>query len=160
LPTQITDSNGMVTDLAYNQRGWLTSVTKRSAGADATTGFEYDAVGQITTIVQPDGVRLEYEYDNARRLTAGENSLGERIEYTLDDMGNRTAEKIKNSGGTIVRSMTRTYDELGRLLQSIGAGSQTTAYAYDKNDNATSITDPLSGVTAQAYDALDRLISS
>jgi YD repeat-containing protein len=105
-------------------------------------------------------VRLEYEYDNARRLTAVENSLGERIEYTLDDMGNRTGESIKNSGGGIVKSMTRTHDELGRLLSSIGAGSQTTAYAYDKNDNVTSITDPLSGVTAQAYDALDRLISS
>jgi YD repeat-containing protein len=160
LPTQITDSNGVVTDLAYNQRGWLTSVTKRSSGGDATTAFEYDAVGQITAIVQPDGVRLDYEYDNARRLTAVENSLGERIEYTLDDMGNRTAENIKDSGGGIVKSMTRSHDELGRLLSSIGAASQTTAYAYDKNDNVTSITDPLSGVTAQAYDALDRLISS
>ena len=160
LPTQITDSNGVVTDLAYNQRGWLTSVTKRSSGGDATTSFEYDAVGQIAAIVQPDGVRLSYEYDNARRLTAVQDSLGERIEYTLDAMGNRTAEKIKASGGTIVKSTTRTYDELGRLLRNIGAGNQTTIYAYDKNDNVTSITDPLSGVTAQAYDALDRLISS
>ncbi|HZF35837.1 MAG TPA: RHS repeat-associated core domain-containing protein [Candidatus Angelobacter sp.] len=49
---------------------------------------------------------------------------------------------------------------MGRLLHSIGASSQTTAYAYDKNDNVTGITDPLSGVTAQAYDALDRVISS
>ncbi len=32
LPTKVTDPNGVVTDLAYNQRGWLTSVTKRSAG--------------------------------------------------------------------------------------------------------------------------------
>jgi YD repeat-containing protein len=132
LPTEITDSNGVVTDLAYNQRGWLSSVTKRSAGGDAATNFEYDAVGQITAIVQPDGVRLEYEYDNAHRLTAVEDSLGERIEYTLDDMGDRTAENIKNSGGTIVKSLTRTYDELGRLLHSIGAASQTTAYVYDK----------------------------
>jgi YD repeat-containing protein len=156
LPTQITDPNGVVTDLAYNQRGWLTSVAKRSASGDAITSFEYDAVGQIIAIVQPDGVRLEYEYDNARRLTAVENSLGERIEYTLDDMGNRTAEKIKNSGGTIVKSMTHTYDELGRLLQNIGAGNQTTGFAYDKNGNVTEITDPLSGATAQAFDPLTR----
>jgi RHS repeat-associated protein len=160
LPTLITDPNGVVTDLGYNQRGWLTSVTKRSTGGDASTSFEYDAVGQITAIVQPDGVRLEYEYDNARRLTGVENSLGERIEYTLDDMGNRTAETIKNSGGSIVKSMSHTYDELGRLLENIGADSQVIAFEYDKNDNVTEITDPLSGVTAQAYDALDRLISS
>jgi YD repeat-containing protein len=153
LPTRITDPNGVVTDLAYHRRGWLTSVTKRGAGSDATTAIEYDAVGQITAIVQPDGVRLEYEYDDAHRLTAVENSLGERIEYTLDDMGNRTAEKIRSSGGGIVKSMTRTYDELGRLLQNIGADSQVTAYEYDKNGNLTEITDPLSGVTVQAYDA-------
>jgi len=160
LPTKITDPNGAVTDLAYNQRGWLTSVTKRSAGGDAATSFEYDTIGQITAIVQPDGVRLDYEYDNAHRLTALRNGQGERIEYTLDAMGNRTAEKIKNSGGAIVKSMTHTYDGLGRLLKNIGAASQTTTYAYDKNDNVTSITDPLNGVTAQAYDALDRLIAS
>jgi len=110
--------------------------------------------------MQPDGVRLSYEYDNARRLTAVSNGQGERIEYTLDAMGNRTAENIKATGGAIVKSMTHTYDELGRLLRNIGAASQTTAFAYDKNDNVTSITDPLNSVTAQAYDALDRLIAS
>src|SRR5262249_36188526 len=70
LPTQVADPNGVVTDLAYNQRGWLTSVTKRSPGGDSATSFEYDAVGQITAIVQPNSVRLSYEYDNAHRLTA------------------------------------------------------------------------------------------
>jgi RHS repeat-associated protein len=162
LPTSITDPNGVVTELSYNQRAWLASVTVESAAGDATTRFEYDEVGQITAIVRPDGSRLEYEYDNARRLTAVENSLGERIEYTLDAMGNRTAENIRAVGspGSIVKSMTSTYDTLGRLLSNIGASSQTTSYEYDDNSNVTEITDPLSGATVQAFDALDRLIQS
>ena len=134
----------------------------KAAAGDATTRFEYDEVGQITAIVRPDGSRLEYEYDNAHRLTAVENSIGKRIEYTLDDLGTRTAEKIRAAGspGSIMKSMTSTYDTLGRLLSNIGASSQTTSYDYDDNSNVTEITDPLNGATAQAFDALDRLIQS
>jgi YD repeat-containing protein len=50
------------------------------------------------------------------------------------------------------------FDDLGRLLQSIGAANQTTTYAYDNDGNLTSVTDPLSHVTGQSFDALNRLI--
>lgn len=49
-------------------------------------------------------------------------------------------------------------DELGRLLRDVGAVAQSTAYGYDRNDNLTSLTEPLSHATAFAYDALDRLV--
>ncbi|MGH6941069.1 DUF6531 domain-containing protein, partial [Hypericibacter sp.] len=160
LPTSITDPNAVVSTLGYNQRGWLVSVTVESPGGNATTQFEYSATGDISAIQQPDGSRLTYEYDDARRLTAVENDAGERIEYTLDALGNRTAEQIKDSGSSIVKTLTRTYDTLGRLLSNIGADSQTTAYGYDDNSNLAALTDPLSGATAQSFDALNRLIQS
>ncbi len=43
-------------------------------------------------------------------------------------------------------------------MQSIGAANQTTSYAYDNVGNITQVTDPLSHVTGQSFDALNRLI--
>jgi YD repeat-containing protein len=160
LPATTTDPNGVVTNLTYDQRGRLTGVTRQSPGGDSTTRLVYDAVGLVTAIILPDGTRLDYEYDNARRLTAVHDALGQRIEYTLDAMGNRTAEKIKSSGGTILKSMTHAYDELGRLLQSVGAASETTSFSYDNVGNVVAVTDPLGGASGEAYDALNHLIHS
>lgn len=163
LAGRVVDANGVETLLSYHVRGWLTSTTVKDPGGntalDAVTTFDYDAVGQITRITLPDNSYLDFEYDAAQRLEAIQNNLNERIEYTLDAAGNRTKEEIKNSSGTIVKTQTRVFDELSRLMQDVGASNQTTQIGYDKNDNPTQITDPKLNPTGQAYDALNRLIS-
>src|SRR5258707_315031 len=74
-------------------------------------------------------------------------------------MGGRTLEQISTSGGAAVaKTQSRVFDVLGRLLQGIGAASQTTIYGYDNVGNLAQITDPLSNVTGQSFDALNRLI--
>ena len=72
-------------------------------------------------------------------MTAVTNSQG-RVEYTLDNLGGKTAIKVKDTSAAIKKTLTGTYDELGRLLTMVGASSQTTAYQYDKNSNLTQIT--------------------
>jgi YD repeat-containing protein len=57
-------------------------------------------------------------------------------------------------------NQAQTFDELGRLLQQIGANTQTTAFAYEKNGNLKSVTDPRSGLYAYGYDSLNRLIQT
>ena len=153
-PQTVTDPNGIVTTLTYTPQGWLASST---TGA-GTTGYEYNAVGDLTKLTYADGSYLTYTYDDARRLIAVGNSLGESIHYTLDAMGNRTAEKTLSASGTLVRQQQRTFDELGRLLTSMGASGQTQRYGYDLNDNQTSVTNPRANQTQQAFDALDRVI--
>ena len=75
-------------------------------------------------------------------------------------MGNVTSRTIKASGGSITFQHAQIFDELGRLLTQIGANSQTTSYAYEKNNNLKSVTDPRSGVYSYAYDGLNRLIQA
>jgi RHS repeat-associated protein len=159
-PLSITDANGIVTDLAYDVHGRLVKRTVHLGSRDEAMEMAYDAAGQVISITSADGSRLEYEYDDAHRLTAIKNSLGERIDFTLNAMGNRTQTRIKSATGTILKTQSRVYDELGRLLQSIGASSQTTSIEYDDNGNVIEVTDPRSAVTARAFDALDRLVQS
>ena len=119
-PLSITDPNGVVTTLTYWPRGWLH--TRTVAGETMT--HEYDGVGQLTKVTQPDGSYVQYIYDNAHRLTDIIDTLGNRIHYTLDAMGNRITEAAFEPGGypnTPVRLKRQVYDSLNRLHQAVGA---------------------------------------
>jgi RHS repeat-associated protein len=156
-PLTIVDPNTLVTTLTYDARQRLTS---RSVGGETTT-YEYDGVGQLTKVILPDTSFLQYTYDAAHRLTQIADNLGNRIAYTLDAMGNRTQEQVFDPANALAQTRSRVFNNLNRLAQDIGAQSQVTAYGYDNQGNVTSIDGPLAGtadVTANAYDALNRLI--
>ncbi|MBN1378392.1 MAG: RHS domain-containing protein, partial [Gammaproteobacteria bacterium] len=156
----IIDSNNVRTELTYDARQRLLTRTVAATTADAaTTTFDYDPVGNLTRITQSTGAYLDYSYDDANRLTAIEDNLGNRIVYTLDNAGNRTAQQTYNSSDVLVQTQTVVFDELSRMINQIGAASQTTGYTYDNNGNATAITDPRNSITTQSFDALNRLIS-
>ncbi|RBH52313.1 RHS repeat protein, partial [Pseudomonas sp. MWU13-2860] len=152
-PQTVTDPNGVVTTLTYTPQGWLAS----SSIAGATTQYAYNAVGDLTQITAPDGSFLAYTYDDARRLIAVTNTSGEKVSYSLDAMGNRLSAQLSDASGGLTLQQQRAYDELGRLLTQVGAGGQTTRYAYDLNDQLTQQTDARSNATNQAFDALGRV---
>jgi RHS repeat-associated protein len=182
-PREITDPNGLVTTLVWDNRQRLTS---RTAGSQVT-GYTYDNAGLLTRITFPDGGYLEHVYDNAQRLTEVRDNLGNKVTYTLDAMGNRTLEETRDAGGTLRAKRSREYSNLNRLLKDIGGTNpttQVTQYGYDNQGNLTSIdgplagtpndltvltydalnrpkdsTDPLSGITRYTYDGLDRIVS-
>lgn len=114
---QITDPNGLITTLSYNARGWLTS---RSVGGEVTS-YEYDGVGQLTRVTQPDTSTVNFTYDGAHRLTTVADSLGNTISYTLDLNGKRIAETVTDVNGVLARQITRVYDTLNRLQKVTGA---------------------------------------
>lgn len=115
-PLQMVDANGVVTDYTYDLRQRLTSVTT----AGQTTTYEYFPTGLLKQITQPDNSFVAYEYDDAQRQIAVRDHLGNRIDYVLDNMGNRTAEQVKDPGGALRRSVTRVFDALGRVEQTTG----------------------------------------
>jgi YD repeat-containing protein len=153
-PLTIIDPNGLITTLAYDLRQRLIS---RNVGGE-TTGYTYDAAGQLVQVTLPDGSSLSYTYDAAHRLVSIHDSLGNQIAYTLDAMGNRVKEQVSDPGNALVQTRSRVYNGLNRLVQDIGAASQVTQYGYDNQGNLTSITDPLSHATIQAFDPLNRLV--
>ena len=157
-PLTSVDPNGVTTNYTYDLRARLKSVTVNPGSSQALTSFGYDNAGNLTSITFPDSSVLTYGYDAAHRLTSITNNLGESITYTLDAMGDRTQTVTKSASSVVTKTQSATFDELARILQSIGASSQTTAYAYDKDNNEVSLTDPRSKLYGFAYDAIERVM--
>ena len=157
-PLVSVDPNGITTDYTYDLRERLKSVTVNPGASQAVISFGYDNAGNLTSITLPDSSSLTYAYDTAHRLTSVTNNLGESITYTLDAMGDRTQTVVKNASSSITKTQTATFDELARTLTAIGASSQTTTYAYDKDNNQVSVTDPRSKLYQYAFDAIERVM--
>lgn len=158
-PLSVKDANGVVTDYTYHARGWPTSITVRGAttAEDRVTQLSYWPTGQVQKITEPDGSSVSYVYDAALRLTDIEDNAGNTIHYTLDNAGNRLKEDTLDTGGTLRRTLARTFNTLGQLTALKDAGNHATGFAYDANGNPQTVTDALQRVTSQQYDPLNRL---
>jgi YD repeat-containing protein len=119
---QSIDSKGVVTDTAYWPRGWVHTVTVSPPSLSArTTTYTYDDAGQLKDVALPDSTTLHYDYDAAHRMYRITDARGNSVIYTLDNAGNRKGEDIKDSSGTLQRSITRSFDSLNRVQQVTGA---------------------------------------
>ncbi|PHR56826.1 MAG: hypothetical protein COA43_13290 [Robiginitomaculum sp.] len=169
LPTMIVDPNNVSTALAYDHLNRATTISQNIGGDVAITNISYDNVGNVTQIIPPNGASLSFVYDDARRLTSITNAVGETINYTHNVMGAMVSMNITGADQAIAYQLSQTLDELNRVITSVaaaplagtGAGaSSTTRFGYDKEDNLTSTTDPRGGQWSQAFDGLNRVISS
>lgn len=177
------DANGTTTDFIYHARGWLTDrIVRESASgtpslADAALHIDYDAVGNVTRVTQPDASYLEYTYDDAHRLVEIADNLGNTIDYCpggpgsadcLDAAGNRRIEQVRDPSNDVKRQLRRTYNQLSQLTQVLNATSQVVETSvglnatgvidgYDGNGNRVLNDDALGTRTQQDYDPLNRL---
>jgi RHS repeat-associated protein len=159
------DENGIVTDLEYDARG--RAIAQKVRGADDSVEFddqitriEYDPVGTVRRMVLPDGVQTRFEYDAAQRLTRIIDGLGNTFDFTLNPAGEVVGEHTRDAAGTLLRTLTRTYDTLGRLQAVRDADLRSSSFAYDAADRLSLETDALGRRTRYTYDALGRLRSS
>jgi YD repeat-containing protein len=159
--TRITDANGVNTDMTYTPRGWLAS---RTVGG-ATTRFTYTAYGAVQTVTDPDGVTTTYGYDTAHRLVKISDALGNYLQYTLDAAGDKTSEQTYDASGAVHKSLSRTFNTLGRLTTVVDGLNHTVFNAsastnYDANGNLIQSSDALGIQREQGYDALNRLVQT
>ena len=158
---QSTDANGVVTSYTYHSRGWLLNITQTPpTGAPRTTSWEYDNLGQLIKVTQPEGTEQNFVYDAAHDLREISDNLGNKIEYTYDAKGNRTNELIMDPDDTLVRDTVTAYD-IRNHIESINAAGSITQMINDAVGNLGTQTDPnLNPSTNHSYDALDRLTNT
>lgn len=158
----VKDADGVVTDLEYHPRGWLTARKTRGTNNaaetdDAITRIEYWPTGLVKKVIQPDGAFTAYTYDAAHRLTDIADNAGNTIHYTLDNAGNRAQENTKDPQGGLKRALSRVHNQLGQLQTQADVQANPTDFTYDANGNTDTVTDALGRVTDNNYDPLNRL---
>ncbi|WP_161554281.1 RHS repeat-associated core domain-containing protein [Stenotrophobium rhamnosiphilum] len=152
-PTRMFDGNNVQTDITYDARQRVKTVST----AGATTSYSYNINGDIAKAILPNGSQLTYGYDDAYKLTDITDNLGNHIHYTLDGLGNRLSESIYDGGDVLRKSLSRVVGIDGRIKEIHGANGQTTAYTYDGYGNIKSLKEAGLYLTQYNYDALNRL---
>lgn len=140
---RFTGANGSVTRYEYDAQGRMTAW--------------YDALGNVTSVLQKNGGRtVKYAYDAMNRLISVKGIDGSTTKYTYDARGQR----IATDGAKADTSCA--YDEMGNLISQTTTGAYDLAleYAYDLSGRMTKESRTENGATLESsyiYDALGQL---
>jgi len=149
--TTLIDLDGYERDrhhVAYDLTGLKTLEQDQSCTSPALTCTSWSVKREET-----------YKYDGNRRLIEVDHS-GDKVLYGYDSDGMLTSVQDENHTSP---NTTYSYDTLHRLTtvsQTLAGASNNavaTQYAYDAQDNLTSVTDPNGNATTYVYDDFHRL---
>ncbi|HEY1137062.1 MAG TPA: RHS repeat-associated core domain-containing protein [Xanthomonadaceae bacterium] len=159
----VKDANGVVTDVEYNHRGWVTARKIRGLDDgtetdDRTLRIDYFANGAVKKTLQPDGSYLVFSYDPGQRLRGIADPSGNTITYHLNAVGQREREDTHDASGNLARTLSRVYNDLGQLESLVDADNHATGFEYDNEGRPTKTKDALLRETHREYDKLGRLV--
>lgn len=158
--SRIVEPNGVTWALTYNGRNEVVRIVEDPDGnSPIENSFAYDIVGQLVGFTNSSGHTWSFEYDKARRLIGTRDSQLNAIAYSHDAAGNITRTEYRDANGTVRYFEESLFDELARLKTLVGAMGQSTSFTYDVEDNLVQTIDGLGNVTANGFDALNRVIS-
>jgi RHS repeat-associated protein len=163
------DANSSQEAYQYDRDGNLTTVRDPNSNL---TQFAYDNDNLKTLMIDPLNKVATYQYDQDLRLTLSIDRNGRSRAFSYDEDGRLTGELWKNAAGTVVNTLTYTYDGDGNLLT---AANNNGAYAYryddanrrtavqepfglaltyqlDNDGNATTVQDSFGGLLTATYD--------
>ncbi|MBI3601502.1 MAG: choice-of-anchor D domain-containing protein [Candidatus Omnitrophica bacterium] len=114
----------------------------------------FGSQGQVTSVVDRNGIAINYNYNPSLQLTSIVHQNGRTITV------NYTGNTITSAVGPDPRTVTYTYYPNGQLNTVVDAANQTTTYFYDADLHITKINDPRSNASYQAvYDDYNRATS-
>ena len=122
--TSIRNPTGRLREFTYDARGNLSRVDVDGI----TTGYEFNALGELDVLIGPNGDRWLRDYDGGGRQTSLTDPLGRVIEYSYDQLGRR------NEIQTPLGLTSRTFDAAGRLTRNQLFDGTTYDYTYDENN--------------------------
>jgi RHS repeat-associated protein len=130
--TRITNRRGKAHNFTYDLANRLTDSATPSGKNTHTAYFKNDLVktitepsGDLTTLAYDTRLRLQTKTDPAGSVAYGYNSAGELLTVTENSV-----------------TITRTYDERGRLKTFTSADGDLLQYQYDASNNLTRLTYP------------------
>ncbi len=151
-PTTVILPSGKTTTYTYDVEWEIRSKTEGAGTADAaTTTYEYDKAGNLTTLIDPLRNNYVYEYDIRDRRTSVTDPLRHQTHYGYDKVGNLTFI-IRPNGD----SVNYEYDAMNRRTKVRDEKQQVTRMAYDEEGNLDSLTDAKQQIYVFNNDLLNR----
>jgi RHS repeat-associated protein len=149
--------NGVESLFAYNAVGELVDMThQKGMNILVSRSYEYDSIGNRTSVTDESGNITSYEYDVLEQLTKESYADGTSTNYTYDDVGNRSSKATSD------QIFEYSYDVSDRLtvIESVyysSTGERTVTdsvyTSFDPNGNMLK-----KGDTSYSYDPSNRLI--
>ncbi len=140
------------------QRYQYDAVGNRTTMALVGTGtfsYDYDEVNRLKTMVTPAGERYTQQYDADSRRTTLLLGLGSKRKYQYDSVGRLTTQVEYNASNQGIYTMVDSYDAVGNRVKRVANGNPTT-WLYDDAYRLTG--QQKSGQTATfVYDANSNL---
>ncbi|WP_221392022.1 RHS repeat-associated core domain-containing protein [Dyadobacter sp. NIV53] len=169
--TAITDMNGNVSRLSYDQRGNVLSMTDPIGNQ---TFITYDSTNNPTSLTDPMGFMETLQYDEKGNLQRLLDPLGNVTEFENNDFGE--AIKVKNARGfvnqlgynehghvnkvtnALNKSITNTFDIIGRPLASTNQNGNTSTFEFDANNKPVKAENSLGYATSFNFDENGNLV--
>jgi RHS repeat-associated protein len=149
--------------------------TQVQIGGGETTGYEYNAFGQVTRIIHPDTEHTVLAYDPNGNPLSLTDARDKTTSYTYDDLDREATRtdplmvadtSVYDANGNLEHFTDRkgqlkaySYDALDRPSQITFGDLSTTTFVYDAGDRPTQIVDSVAGTITRSWDLLDRLTS-
>jgi len=140
------------TTYGYDHANELQSSTYSDGTTPNVTNITYDADGQRKSITDGTGTST-YNWDSLHRLTSNTNGAGQTVSYGYDLKGQLTS--ITYPGG--VNTVTRAFDDAGRLHTVQDWLNHVTTFNYDADSNLQTENHPNGVVDTYSSDKADRL---
>jgi len=129
--------------------------TQRPPETDyAITEYEYDPVGNIISVTDPNGYRTNYVYNDRNERIKKINSEEETVSYSYDNNGN--SKTLTEPNGNVITYIYDARDKLTDVSDSIGVVSK---YYYDAVGNLMAEEDANGYDLVYFYDELNRNIA-
>ena len=175
-PTSIQNNSTNVSNITYDAKGNVTSITVAGDGT-LTTQMTYDEKNNLTSYTDPMNNTTTYTYDTNGNLvevaspiagiktsiTIGEKGLPAEVRNAMNVVTRYEYNKYGNTVGVSLPALgissTAEYDDASRLVSMTDALERTTSFTYNDNDLLTTETDPDFNTTTYAYDKNDNLTS-
>lgn len=125
--TTVTDEQGKTRERFMDGLGRLTEVIENPSGLNYATNYAYDALNNLTSVVQNSSRNRSFVYDSLSHLTSSTNPESNwsptnqsyvATTYAYDAGGNliNKTEPAQNQQGTATVTLTYCYDFLNRMI--------------------------------------------
>ena len=175
LPTSIENNSTNVSNIEYDAKGNVLSITVTGDG-ELTTTMTYDTMNNLTSVTDPKNNTTTYNYDgkgNLVEVVAPVDGISSKI-TNRDNRGLPT--EVKNPMGVVTKfgynrfgnletvslpalglSSSAEYDDASRLKKTTDAMQRSKQFEYNNNDFLISEKDAMNHITSYGYDANDNL---